>query len=135
SARSACARGQANIALSPHRVTQQKCRVSHWWHERVRSRWRRDFLRPRVGDRSERPSEHENGYEQAPNSRCLSCQTNKAHLFSSSLVIFSVDVVETHSLPDGLKAAWLCRTAFPPSEHPPLVVQPCAQSDFTENRA
>jgi hypothetical protein len=51
-----------------------------------------------VGDPAERPSEHENGYKQVPHSRSLPCQTAKVkgHLFSSSLVIFSIEVVETH---------------------------------------
>ena len=69
---SACTFGQANIALSTHqRVAQQKCRVSRRWRNKRRCGWGGDFLRRRVGDRSECTCEHESGYVQAPNSRSL----------------------------------------------------------------
>ena len=71
SGRSAWARGQANIALSTHPVTQQKCRVSRRWRNKRRCGWGGDFLRRRVGDRAECTCEHESGYVQAPNSRSL----------------------------------------------------------------
>jgi hypothetical protein len=59
-----------------------------------RSGWRRDFLCLCTGERGEQRCEHEKGYEQAVNSRNLSCQLTEVdtHLFSDD---FPVEVVET----------------------------------------
>src|SRR5438874_8315875 len=71
SGRRACARGQANIALSSHRVAHQKCGVSRRWCNARGSGWGRNVLRLRLGDRAECTSEYESGCEESTNSRSL----------------------------------------------------------------
>src|SRR6476469_2109856 len=65
---SACTRGQANIALSTHSVTQQEGRVSRRWRNDGRSGWRSDFLGRRGGGCAECTSDYESGCEQSPHS-------------------------------------------------------------------
>jgi hypothetical protein len=89
---SACAFGQANIALRTHAVAQQECGVSRWWRNKGRSGRGRDFLRHRVGDRAECTCEHESGYVQLPNSRNLVHMLINvgAHLFVLQFSVFGL---------------------------------------------
>jgi hypothetical protein len=68
SPRSTRARGQANIALSAHRVAHQECRVTRRWRNSSRSSWGHDFPRRCIAARI---TEHKNGYEQALKSLSL----------------------------------------------------------------
>jgi hypothetical protein len=101
---SACTLWQANVALSTHCATQQKCGVSLGWRNDRGSGWGRDFLRRCLDDRAECTSERESGYEQAPHSRSHFRLLTKvvAHLFVLQFsVLFQVlqtlEVAQTHN--------------------------------------
>src|SRR5262249_33911765 len=69
---SACARGQANIALSTHQcAAQQKGGVSRRGRNEYRSSWWRDGLRRSAGGCAERTSEYQGGREQSTTWRGL----------------------------------------------------------------
>src|ERR1700745_382493 len=57
---------QADVALRSHAMTEQECRITRLRSDQAGSRWRRNPLRYRRADATERRCEGEGGCEQAP---------------------------------------------------------------------
>src|SRR6266568_1960247 len=82
--------GQASVALATQSMTNQKRSVSRWRCNGGRSgRWSDGLCRREVNC-AERACEHEERYEQAPNSRSPSCLLTSvvAHFLFSILCVY-----------------------------------------------